>query len=88
MELRAWRCSGEEAGPIPRSRQWGLRVPCAKQGEAVALPAMNCILPYVFPEGKSPSRPQSAATFTDIGTEMPECSKTWRQLCVVIYRKL
>ena len=34
-ELGAWRGSGEEVGPIPRSRQRGLRAPCATWGEAV-----------------------------------------------------
>ena len=36
-ELSAWQCSGEKAGQIPRSRQWGLRGPWATQGEVVPL---------------------------------------------------
>ena len=43
LELSAWKCSGDEVGQIPKSRQWGLKGSCATQGEAVLLLGVHLV---------------------------------------------
>ena len=83
-ELSVWWCSGEEVGQIPRSRQCGLRGPCATWEESVPLLGVHLVEDIRPSHMQSPSEPQRAATFAGIGTMTPECNGTWHRLCVVI----
>ena len=76
LELSTWWRSSEEAGQIPRSKQWGLRGPCATGGEAVPLLGEHLVEAKWPPHSKGPRGPWRGATFEGIGTKTPEYGET------------